>query len=123
ILSLVAVAILLLSLLPEWVLYRDRMLFSVLDLGEDAPLVPFDFTTHDGLRLRSWYVPPSEEKLVIVYFAGRDGDLLRKPGHLLELTQEGYGLLLAGYRGYGGNPGIPRELDMHLDANYLLAAF
>ena len=113
----------LLSMVPEWILFRQRLLFSVLDLDAGAVLLPFEHATHDGLRLRSWYIAPSGGKPVIVYFAGRDGDLLRKPAHLFELAQEGYGLLLVGYRGYGGNPGSPREFDMHLDANYMLAQF
>lgn len=118
-----AAALTVLSSLPEWILFRQRLLFSVLDLGDDMVLVPFDHTTHDGMRLRSWYIAPAEGRPMIVYFAGRDGDLLRKPAHLFELAQEGYGLLLVGYRGYGGNPGEPAEFDLNVDATYMLAQF
>lgn len=110
-----------LSMLPEHVLFRQRLLFSIFDLDSGTVLVPFDHATHDGLTLRSWYVAPRDDRPVIVYFAGRDGDLLRKPAHLFELAGQGYGLLLVGYRGYGGNPGWPREFDMHLDAVSMLA--
>lgn len=119
----VGVAGVVLSLVPEWVLFRQRLLFSVLDVQAGTVLLPFEHTTHDGLRLRSWYIAPAAGKPVIVYFAGRDGDLMRKPSHLFELAGEGYGLLLVGYRGYGGNPGWPREFDLHLDATFLLAQF
>ncbi len=104
-------------------LFRQRLAFSVFDMEDNAVLRPFDHTTHDGLRLRSWYVPAQDDKPVVVYFPGRDGDLLRKPGHLLELTGDGYGVLLAGYRGYGGNPGVPREFDLYLDAISMLGQF
>lgn len=119
----VAVCAIILSLVPEWVLFRQRLAFSVFDMEDNAVLRPFDHTTHDGLRLRSWYVPAKDDKPVLVYFPGRDGDMLRKPGHLLELTGDGYGVLLAGYRGYGGNPGIPREFDLYLDAISMLGQF
>lgn len=121
--AFVAACAIILSLLPEWVLFRQRLAFSVFDMEGHAVLRPFDHTTRDRLRLRSWYVPPQDDKPVLVYFPGRDGDLLRKPGHLLELAGDGYGVLLAGYRGYGGNPGIPREFDLYLDAISMLAQF
>lgn len=116
-------AAVLLSWVPEWILFRQRMLFSILDLDAGAVLLPYDHETHDGLRLRSWYIAPAADMPVIVYFAGRDGDVMRKPAHLFELAGEGYGLLLVGYRGYGGNPGLPREFDMQLDAVALLEHF
>lgn len=110
-----------LALSPEYILFRDRLVFSIFDMGSEFVLQPFDYRTHDGLTLRSWYNPPEEERPTIVYFAGRDGDLIRKPAHLLRLAEEGYGLILAGYRGYGGNPGRPSERSMFFDAASLLS--
>lgn len=120
---LVAACAIVLSLVPEWILFRQRLAFNVFDLDDHAVLRPFDHTTHDRLKLRSWYVAPQGDKPVLVYFPGRDGDIMRKPGHLLELTAQGYGLLLAGYRGYGGNRGTPREFDLYLDAMSMLTQF
>lgn len=108
------------ALIPEHILFRQRLLFSIFDLGKNVTLRPFDHRTHDQLTLRSWYNPPEADHPTIVYFAGRDGDLIRKPAHLFTLAEEGYGLLLVGYRGYGGNPGIPSERTMFLDAAALL---
>ena len=106
---------------PEYILFRDRLVFSIFDLGTEFVLQPFDQRTHDGLTLRSWYKPPQDDKVTIVYFAGRDGDVIRKPAHLMSLAERGYGLILVGYRGYGGNPGWPNEHGMFLDAAALLA--
>jgi uncharacterized protein len=108
------------AVLPEHILFRQRMLFSIFDLDSQFTLRPFNQRTHDRLTLRSWYHPPQGERPTIVYFAGREGDLIRKPAHLLALAEQGYGLLLAGYRGYGGNPGWPSERAMFLDAASLL---
>lgn len=118
--TLVLAAVSIAALIPEHILYRQRLLFSIFDLGDNITLRPFDHRTHDMLTLRSWYSAPKEDKPTIVYFAGRDGDLIRKPAHLFALAEEGYGLLLAGYRGYGGNPGYPSERTMFLDASALL---
>ncbi|MEO3998124.1 alpha/beta hydrolase [Mesorhizobium sp. CAU 1732] len=115
-----AMSVAALAVVPEHILYRQRLLFSILDLKAEAPLQALDYRTYDGLTLRSWYIPPRDDRPMIVFFAGRDGDILRKPQHLMELTKIGYGLILVGYRGYGGNPGWPNEADMYLDASSLL---
>jgi uncharacterized protein len=109
-----------LMLVPERILFGYRLHFSILELDRDRPLLPFDHWTADGLRLRSWHVPPQGGRPTIVYFAGRDGDIIHKPAHLVAAAEEGFGLLLAGYRGFGGNPGIPSEAPMHRDVIALL---
>lgn len=121
---LIATGGLAVSYVVDMVLYRQRLDFSVFDLADNAVLRPFDYATHDGLRLKSWFIPPKDGRPVVVYFPGRDGNLLRKPGHLMRLAEEeGYGLLLTGYRGYGGNPGRPREFDFYLDAISMIEQF
>lgn len=109
-----------LSTMPEILLFRERLALSIFELESDVELQPVDLATHDGLMLRSWYHPPRAGKPVIVYFPGRVGDVIRKPRHLFSLAEEGYGLMLAGYRGYGGNPGRPSEHNLYKDATRLL---
>ncbi|TKT79376.1 alpha/beta fold hydrolase [Aquamicrobium sp. LC103] len=105
---------------PEFILYRERLVLNLLEIESNVELQPVDLSTHDGLLLRSWYHPPAPGKPVIVYFPGRLGDLIRKPAHLFGLAEQGYGLMLAGYRGYGGNPGRPSEHLLYRDAAALL---
>ena len=109
-----------LLLLPERILFSYREHFSILELDRDRPLRPFDHRTVDGLALRSWYVAPRDGLPTIVYFAGRDGDIIHRPAHLVDAVDHGHGLLLVGYRGYGGNPGVPQETRMHRDMLSLL---
>ena len=70
-----------------------------------------------GIKLHHWYRPPDREQgPVIVLFQGNAGHR----GHRVEkfdfLSQAGYGLMLVGYRGYGGNPGRPSEEGLSADA-------
>jgi uncharacterized protein len=118
--ALCVVATGMLMLVPERILFGYRMHFSILELDRDRPLLAFDHWTADGLRLRSWHVPPQDGRPTIVYFAGRDGDIIHKPAHLVAAAEEGFGLLLVGYRGFGGNPGTPHEMSMHRDVLALL---
>lgn len=106
---------------PELYLYADRFRVSIMALADRDGFQAVDLETHDGLILRNWYRPPEAGMPVIVYFPDRMGDFARKPSHLFGLAEEGYGLLLASYRGYGGNPGFPSETGFYRDARSLLA--
>ncbi len=72
--------------------------------------------TADGLDLVSWYVPPKDDRKVVVYFQGNAGTLAERDFKARRLVDAGYGVVLLGYRGYGGNPGQPSEQGLYLDA-------
>ncbi|VXC16125.1 conserved hypothetical protein [Burkholderia sp. 8Y] len=73
--------------------------------------------TQDGLRLQARYrAPPDAHSATVLLFHGNGEDLTQR-GHIaLELIEAGYGVLLAEYRGYGGNPGKPHEAGLYADA-------
>ncbi|MGH6947943.1 MAG: alpha/beta hydrolase [Kiloniellales bacterium] len=78
-------------------------------LAEAAGLRTIETLSADGLKLHHWYKAPPQGALLVVVFhgnAGHRGDRLAKYRFFVEA---GYGLLLAGYRGYGDNPGSPSE--------------
>jgi len=72
-------------------------------------------TTADGLSLLSWYLPPSDGHPVIAYFHGNGGHIGYRAERLRWFAQAGYGVLMAEYRGYGGNPGTPSETGLVAD--------
>ncbi|MEE8534397.1 MAG: alpha/beta hydrolase [Kiloniellales bacterium] len=77
--------------------------------------------TADGLRLAHWYLAPAEPGApVLVVFHGNAGHRGDRVPKLSALIRAGYGLLIAGYRGYGGNPGQPNESNLTADAHGLL---
>ena len=79
------------------------------------------FTTEDGLTLASWYARPgSDSRPVIVYFHGNAGHIGHRTGQVRPYLAAGFGVLLVGYRGYGGNPGKPHEQGMYKDARAAL---
>ena len=78
--------------------------------------------TADGLALVHWFLPPpAPGGPVVVAFHGNAGHLGDRVPKLLPLAKAGYGLLLAGYRGYSGNPGRPSEARLTEDARTLLS--
>ncbi|GAB5468222.1 MAG: alpha/beta hydrolase [Rhodospirillales bacterium] len=77
----------------------------------------------DGSRCSHWlWTPRDPEKPLLVLLQGNAGNI----GHRIDcygfLVEDGYGLLLVGYRGYGGNPGKPEEAGIIADARAALAA-
>ena len=65
--------------------------------------------TQDGLQLAGWYRAPPVGGSLIVLFHGNAGHPGLRADKANALLAAGYGVLLAGYRGYGGNPGSPSE--------------
>lgn len=78
-------------------------------------------TTEDGLSLLSWYLPARPGRPVIAYFHGNGGHIGYRVERLLRFAREGYGMLMAEYRGYGGNPGAPSETGFYADGRAALA--
>ncbi|CCQ73530.1 alpha/beta hydrolase [Magnetospira sp. QH-2] len=81
---------------------------------------PESFTTEDGLRLLSWYAKAEAGRPTLVYFHGNAGSIAGRAEKVRPLLDAGYGVLLVGYRGYGGNPGDPSEAGLYADGRAAL---
>lgn len=77
---------------------------------------PLTVRTEDGLDLISWFLAPQDGMPVIVHFHGNAGNIADRVANMGQLAARGYGLLLAEYRGFGGNPGAPTETGLYADA-------
>lgn len=71
--------------------------------------------TADGLVLESWYSAPNEGMPTIVMFHGNAGNHGMRSYSMRPFAEAGYGVMLASYRGYGGNPGSPSEDGLYAD--------
>jgi uncharacterized protein len=76
--------------------------------------------TADGLTLLAWYLPSQGKRPVVVYFHGNGGHIGYRADRVERFAREGYGVLMSGYRGYGGNPGVPSEAGLFEDATAAL---
>lgn len=82
-----------------------------------------DLAQHPGSGLRSvsvpdrpgsamthWFRPPAAaDGTVVVLFHGNAGHIGHRVSKFAFLLEQGHGLLLVGYPGYGGNPGQPSQ--------------
>ncbi len=86
--------------------------------GGVPDMVVVGVKTDDGLDLEGWFFPPPEDSTrpVLVYFHGNAGSIENRGPVVRPWIEDGYGVLLAEYRGYGGNPGSPSEAGLYEDA-------
>lgn len=88
----------------------------------DAGYAPFPVRTADGLDLTAWRRPGDADKPAIVLFHGNAQDASWRIDIAAQAARHGYGIVLATYRGFGGNPGKPSEDGVYADARATLDA-
>ncbi|HWA95715.1 MAG TPA: alpha/beta hydrolase [Terracidiphilus sp.] len=71
--------------------------------------------TEDGVALRGWYAPAKEGHCTIVFFHGNADQLATASEVGDAYIAQGYGFLVAEYRGYSGLPGKPTEKGLYAD--------
>lgn len=77
--------------------------------------------TADGLTLLSWFLAPAPDRPIVLYFHGNAGTIADRAYKARLFADRGFGVMLAEYRGYGGNPGRPTEAGLDADAQANLA--
>jgi len=83
---------------------------------------PVSVTTSDGLTLGGYYWPgrPNDPDIA-VYFHGRHWNAEKSANSARYLAAGGHAVLVASYRGFGGNPGSPTQKGLLRDASAFIA--
>ena len=114
---LIIVLVYVCSLIYLYFNQRNMMYFP--DTARPAPVDGVEtvtVTTRDDLELQSWFLPPADKnKPVILLFHDNAGNFSHRLWKAALFNQKGYGVLLAEYRGYGGNPGRISEEGFYND--------
>lgn len=83
-------------------------------------MIPVKTTAADGVSVVHWYAPPQPGQTVVVLFHGNVGTVAGLEPWAEAFRASGCGVLLADYRGYSGNPGLPSEEGLYADARAVL---
>ncbi|MDY0028394.1 MAG: alpha/beta fold hydrolase [Pseudobdellovibrionaceae bacterium] len=84
---------------------------------------PISVVTEDGLKISGFFTPPIDtQKPIIIAFHGNASHPAWQSYKFKGLVEKGYGILLAEYRYYGGNPGKPSEDGFYKDARAYINA-
>jgi uncharacterized protein len=90
--------------------------------GRDSLYRAVTVAEDGGVRLAIWEAPPVRRGLpTFVIFYGNGSNLTDFAQTGENLHAQGYGVVLASYRGYSGNPGSPSEDGLMADARAILA--
>lgn len=106
---------------------RNLMYFPGGRVGEPADagvpeMVERRIRAADGVETVSWVGPAGTSKKTVVIFHGNAGNIADRVFKARYFLDDGYGVVLAGYRGFGGNAGQPEEQGLYADARALLQA-
>src|SRR5919107_1559468 len=120
---ILVVAALLLVALAYWgqrrlIYFPDRTIPPPDPRAEDVAV-----HTSDGLRLTASLIRPTgrDRHIAVLVFHGNAGHRGHRLPLATTLADAGLTVLLAGYRGYGGNPGAPAEDGLIRDGRAALA--
>ena len=117
-----------LALLALLFVMQRRLLFvpntqrpDLADAALGPKMRPIEIATVDGLRLLAWYQPPAGNPgALMLYLHGNAGHIGNRSDRVRPYLEAGFGVLLAEYRGFGGNPGRPNEAGFYSDARAAL---
>jgi fermentation-respiration switch protein FrsA (DUF1100 family) len=106
---------------------RALLYFPDTSAPDPTPLIAAGFAPLSvpagGIVLTAWFKPPrSAGGLTVVFFQGNGGHLGHRLFVVEPLVHDGYGVLLAPYPGYGGNPGQPTEASLYAAGEGVLGA-
>lgn len=80
-----------------------------------AEMEPVTLQTEDGLTLEAWYKASEPGRSTVIFFHGNAGNIGMRAVKARPLLDNGFGLLLVEYRGFGGNPGSPSKEGLFSD--------
>ncbi|MEL7189720.1 MAG: alpha/beta fold hydrolase [Pseudomonadota bacterium] len=114
---LVGIAVAYLATLAILFVFQSKFIYPAPQERHDpAPgFEAIDLLTPDGLDLTVHWRAPEVGKPVVVWFHGNASSLEGSTIETSVLAEKGFGVLLASYRGYGGNAGDPSEQGFYDD--------
>ncbi len=122
-LSVLLVALILVSVVLRYMLILDRMMIYFPERGlaatpDSVGLVYEDvyLSASDGTRIHGWHIPGRSE-VTLLWFHGNAGNISHRLDNILMLHQRlGVSVLIIDYRGYGLSEGRPSEKGLYMDA-------
>lgn len=84
------------------------------DIKNNAEIVYFN--SEDGTRINALYIKAKADMPTIIAFHGNSGNIELEQNLARFCNDNGYGVLLTDYRGYGKSSGSPTENGLYMDA-------
>ena len=118
--------ILLFVLLAAWAVFLDKTADTIVfgfpreEYSLQKPFEEVSFPAADGEKITALYSPAQRGKPTFLIFHGNKHNIYTFQSYLHPYLQDGYGVLVFDYRGYGKSGGKPSETNMYQDAQSAL---
>ena len=73
-------------------------------------------TTKDGVNITAWYAPAQHNAHTMLYLHGNAGNLGDRTEKITDFLDQGFGMLVISWRGFGTSGGSPTEEGLYNDA-------
>ena len=112
-----ALVLLYLALVALAFLFQNRLIYPAPAVQSQVPAgyERVRYITADGIELAAGWRRAAPGRPTLLFFHGNGADWQSTAFVTARLASEGYGVLAAEYRGYGGNPGAPTEKGLYED--------
>lgn len=109
-----------------YVFQRNLMYFPGGAPGLPTATLAPEMTVHaivagDRTETISWFARPPEGGKIVVFYHGNAGNIGDRDFKARHFIDRGYGVMLVGYRGFGGSAGKPTEAGLYADARAAIA--
>lgn len=111
-----AAVVLVLWIFQRDVMYHPRGALMTPAQAGVSEMAPVRLRTGDGLELVSWYRRAQPGRRTVLFLHGNAGGIDWRAFKVRPTLNEGMGVLLLEWRGFGGNPGQPTEAGLLADA-------
>ena len=119
--GLYALVVGLTALFQRSMIYHPGKTLSSPDACDLPEMVPVQILSQDGWLITGWYAPAAKpDRVTVVFYHGNSGTIANRAAKARQMLDAGCGVLLVGYRGYGGNPGSPSEAGLIRDGRAAL---
>ncbi len=96
--------------------YPDTARVSPTEAGLPASVREIILVTEDREQVLAWHAPAAPGQPTLLYFHGNAGSLATRAARIARYMEEGIGIFMMTYRGYGGSTGVPSEAANTSDA-------
>lgn len=100
----------------RWLIYVPDKTPPHLTRFDKKKIAELRWVNSDHIHLMAYYHPARQNQPTIVIFHGNAGNIGSRKILMHQLIEEGYGVLMPEYRGYGGLGGFPTEKSLYRDA-------
>jgi uncharacterized protein len=99
----------------HFVYLPDPMRYTPADAGASG-IEEIEISAPDGVTLLAWHARAKEGRPTLLYFTGNGGSAATRVSKIQQMQDDGYGVFMLNYRGYGGSGGKPTEANNLADA-------